>query len=549
MTFSKLVEILSNDYRIDILSQGEDIEIQDIALIDNKHDRRKSTLYFGYVKQLQVGIPLPAQCILAQMDNPMLLSTGVNASSIENPTLMENFDLIESLDLVENLTLTENLTLAENLASVENLALVEESSLFTLFNEAKTLIETTYSKGLFEELTALADQTNSIETVLDAASVRLGNSLLFCDMNFKIIASSSSIPVLDPLWKENIKQGYCSYEFIKEVKELDSIKNAAPTTSAVEVTCSVSPYRKLSSKVFHNRMQVGFLLMIESENKFLPYHYEMLSTVSHIISYTIAYYRADLFEESSLYQQLLYDLLIGTPSKDLLPRLTELHFPDNILVLFIRPTRFLGREYLKRFVNLSLKTQIPGAHVTYHKNGIVAMIPLKEHTEIDYELSETLNDFTEKEHVRIGISNSFSNIENFASHYEQAYVALELGQKLNPDESICRYLDYQVFDLFSEVKNPDLLGRFCHPALVTLRQYDHQNNTQLYETLCIYLDKGCSIKLTSESLYIHRNSLVYRINRIVELCHINLEDVNTLFLLRLSFLIDRYNGLNALKTL
>lgn len=46
MTFSKLVEILSNDYRIDILSQGEDFEIQDIALIDNKHDKRKSTLLF-----------------------------------------------------------------------------------------------------------------------------------------------------------------------------------------------------------------------------------------------------------------------------------------------------------------------------------------------------------------------------------------------------------------------------------------------------------------------------------------------------------------------
>ena len=92
MTFSKLVEILSNDYRIDILSQGEDIEIQDIALIDNKHDKRKSTLYFGYVKQLQDGIPLPSQCILAHMDEYIHLSTGINASSIENPSLMENID-------------------------------------------------------------------------------------------------------------------------------------------------------------------------------------------------------------------------------------------------------------------------------------------------------------------------------------------------------------------------------------------------------------------------------------------------------------------------
>lgn len=508
MIFSKLVEKMSKEYSIDILSLSEDLEIQDVALIDNKHENTiKNTLYFGYDKQLRNGTSTPAQCILAHTEN----------SSISLP-------------------------------SVGNLALVDEASLFTIFNEAKTLIETTRRKGIFEELTALADETHSIEAVLDAASVRLGNSLLFCDMNFKIIASSMSIPVLDPLWKDNIKQGYCSYEFINGVMELESIRNASQTTTAVEVTCDKSPYRKLSIKVFHNRAQVGFILMIEGDNKLLPSHYEMLSTVSSVISYTVDYYAPDLFEGISLYQQLLYDLLIGAPSKDIMPRLSELHFPSNMLTLFICPTRYLGREHLKKHTSKNLKRLIPGTHVTYHKNGIVAIIPLKNNVEIDNENLELLNEFSQTEHVRIGISNSFASIENFVSHYEQAYAALELGQKLNPNELVCRYLNYQVFDLFSEVKNPDILGRFCHPALAVLRQYDHNNNTHLYETLCIFLDNGCNIKFTSEHLYIHRNSLVYRLNRIKEICQLDLEDINTIFLLRLSFMIDSYNRLNTVNT-
>jgi hypothetical protein len=508
MIFSRLVERISKEYSISILCQSEDLEIQDVALIDNKHrNTLKNTLYFGYDKQLRDGVSAPAQCILAHTD-----------------------------------------TSYKPLITVSNLALVDEASLFSVFNESKALIETTRSKGIFEELTALADQTHSIDTVLDAASVRLGNSLLFCDMNFKIISSSVSIPVLDPLWKDNIKQGYCSYEFINEVKELDSIKNASQTTAAVEVTCNKSPYRKLSSKVFRNGVQVGFLLMIEGDNKLLPSHHEMLSTVSHIISYTIDYYAPDLFEGISLYQQLLYDLLIGAPSKDILPKLSELRFPANMVVLFIRPTRYLGRQHLKKYTSKNLKMRIPGTHVTYHKNGIAAIIPLKTDTEIDAEELQILKDFSNSEQVKIGVSNSFSSIENFVSHYEQAYAALELGQNLNPDEMVCCYINYQVFDLFSEVKNPDILGRFCHPALAVLRQYDHKNNTHLYETLCIFLDNGCNIKLTSESLYIHRNSLVYRLNRITEICKIDLEDINTIFLLRLSFLIDSYNKLNTVNT-
>ncbi|MFA9376559.1 MAG: PucR family transcriptional regulator [Lachnotalea sp.] len=507
MIFSKLVKQLSEEYSISIISQKEDLEIQDISLIDNKHENViNNTLYFGYDKQLEHATSIPIQCILARTCD----------SSYPFP-------------------------------NIRNLAIVEEPLLFSLFNEVKELIEMTKSKGIFEELTALANETHSIDAVLDSASLRLGNSLLFCDMNFKIIANSTSIPVLDPLWIENINQGYCCYEFISEAKKIESIRNASMTTATVEVTCSKSPCRKLSCKVFHNNVQVGFLLMIEGENKLRPSHFEMLSTISQIISYTIAYYSTELFEENSLYQQLLYDLLIGAPSMDVFPKLSSLHFPAKMMVLFIRPTRYLGRSHLKKYTYVRLKTQIPGTYVTYHKNGIVAIIPLKDDAEINTELFDILKDFSQTEYVQIGISNSFTNIENFVSHYEQAYAALELGQKLNPDELVCRYLNYQVFDLFSEIKNPDLLGRFCHPCLASLRTYDLKNNTQFYETLYIFLNNGCSIKLTSENIFIHRNSLVYRLNRITEICQIDLADSNTIFLLRLSFLIDRYNKLNTIN--
>ncbi len=503
MKFAKLVEKISEEYSIDILSQGEDSEIQDVALIDNKHDNTiRNTLYFGYDKQLKNAVSVPSQCIIARTD-PAALPLSIEG----------------------------------------NIALVKEDSLFTIFNDAKTLIETT-RKGIFEELTALADKTHSIEAVIDAASVRLGNSLLFCDMNFKIIAASASFPVLDPLWIENTKQGYCCYEFISEVKELKSIRNASQTTAAIEVTCTKSPYRKLSSKVFHNQTQIGFLLMIEGENNFLPSHFEMLSTISHVISYTISYYASNLFEKNSPYHELLYNMLIGAPSKDIMPRLAELQFPAKMLVLFIRPARYPGQPYLKNFICKNLKIQIPGTHVTYHKNGIAAVIPLKEDTETGSEVPELLKYFSKKEHVRIGISNSFSCIENFVSHYEQAYAALELGHRINPEELVYLYQNYQIYDLFSEVQNPDKLGRYCHPALSMLNQYDQENSSQLYQTLFVYIEKGCNIKLTSQCLYIHRNSLVYRLNRITEICRVDLSDINTLFLLRLSFLIDRYNGLN-----
>ena len=512
MNFIYLTEKISNKCEIHILRASDSWEIQDVALIDNCQFRyNTSTLYFGYSDQINPGQPLPPQCILG-------------CSSLSSETSC--YGHLAALPF-------------------RNAALIESSSLFSIFNQARTYIESNRSRGLYEELKALADETHSLESVLNAAAIRLGNSLVFNDMTFKIIANSSSIPVIDPLWKGNIRQGYCSYDFISAVKELEPLKNAAMTLDAVEVTCPESPYRKLSCKVFHGGMQIGFVLMIEGETAFIPSHREMLSTVSQALSYTVGHYGPDLYQGPSPYQQLLYDMLIGAPSGDILPRLDKMAFPEHMYVLFVRPTQYMGRRHLKEYTARNLKSLLPGTHVTYHKNGIVAVVPAEKDSDAQKHVYTLLGQYSSKEHVRLGISNTFSNMENFVSHYEQAYAAIELGQRFSPDQEVCRYVDYQVFDLFSAVSSPDSLGRFCHPALARLRQYDHKNNTQLYETLCVYLDCGGSIKLSSEQLYIHRNSLVYRLDRISEVCGLDLEDVHTCFLLRLSYLIDQYNGLRG----
>ncbi|WP_099467490.1 PucR family transcriptional regulator [Konateibacter massiliensis] len=507
MTFTQLIEKFSNEYNVTVVSHGADAELSDVAFLDcRSNSYLGNTLYFGYDRQVKSLTSLPPYCILARTDH------NISTFPIGN-----------------------------------YIVFTEESMLFSLFNDIKDLIQSTSSRGIFEELTGLADKTHSIDAVIDAAAIKLGNSLLFCDMNFKITASSSSIPILDPMWSEAIKEEHCSYEFINNIQKSKALRNASLTTAACDVTCPNSPYRKLMSKVFYNQTPVGFLLMIEGENPIIPSHFEMLCTISHVISYTIAYYTPSFFKENGIYHEFLHDMLAGISLNEIGIRLDKLHFPPRMQVLFILPTKYLGPQYLDNFTYKNLKIRIPGTCATYYKKGIVAVIPVKEGKEEEFELQTILKDFYQNEHIRIGISNPFTNIESLLSYFDQAYAALKLGQRLKSEEMVHYYQDFQFFDLLSDVRHPDKLGRYCHPALSILRQYDLKNSSELYKTLCVFIDKGCNIKLTSESLYIHRNSLVYRLNRITELCRLDFDDANTAFLLRLSFLIDRYNELNTSK--
>lgn len=505
MLFSHLIEELQANQPIWLVCAEDVIDIQNVALLDGQQRRfLDNVVYFGYKTQLDSSMSPPAQCVL------------VCAGAAALPEV-----------------------------ETGGLAMVEEAALFAVFNRAKELVDAARGKSVYTELTERADESRDLDAVLNAASIRLGNFLLFSDMNFKILAHSTSFPVTDPLWKQNIEQGYCSYDFIAAVRQLEPVRKAAFTTDAIEVTCPESPYRKLSSKVFLGSVQVGFVLMIESETAVTPQHLEHLRAVSRAVSYTISRYMPYLFQGGGQYQQFLYDLLIGASLEEAAQQLTGLTFSPRLAALSVRPTRYLGLRYLKENVGETLRQAFPGTHIAYHEGGVAALLPLEEAADLPPEQLARLEAFAGEAHVRIGVSNAFSRVENFAFHYARANSALELARRLGSGEAVCRYLDYQVYDLLAQAADPAQLGLYCHPALALLRQYDHRTDGALYQTLRTYLDCGCSIKQTAAALFIHRNSLVYRLERISQIGQLDLEQPDTRFLLRLSYRIDRYIGHDA----
>jgi hypothetical protein len=501
LLFSNLVESMSKQNFIEIKSITNIFDISDVALIDGRQSEyTNTTLYFGYYEQLPGG-RLPAQCVLAK---------------------------------------TEASSALQNIGT--DLALAGDTDLFFLVNMAKELVDVSRSKGLYAELIDCASQTQSIEPIINSAATKLGNSVILLDADFKVLAHSTIFPITDPLWEGNIRQGYCSYEFVSAVAELDSVKNAPPTSDPVLVTCRASPLRKLSSKVFSNGQKVGIFLMLEKETPISSAHMEMLPVISSAISVALMRYAPYLITGNGIYQKLLYDMLIGASPAEIVPKLSGLSFPPHLCAMCIRPTRNLGQRHLIEHVARQLTQILPDTRFTFHENGIAAVVALGDAWDLSEEQISRLETFAKNEFLRIGTSNAFSHIANFAKRYAQARRALSLLQRLRPEAIVCRYSDYSFYDLLDSVKEPDSLGSFCHPALALLRKYDRDNGMDLYHTLEAYLACGCNVKQTANSLRIHRNSLSYRLARIGELTQTDLEDSSIRFLLAMSYRVDHFSS-------
>ena len=75
------------------------------------------------------------------------------------------------------------------------------------------------------------------------------------------------------------------------------------------------------------------------------------------------------------------------------------------------------------------------------------------------------------------------------------------------------------------------------PVLDELIKHDQQNGTDYYNTLRVYLMCERDQTLAAKVLCIHRNSLVYRVNRLKEMIDVDLDNADERLYLILSYFV------------
>ena len=91
--------------------------------------------------------------------------------------------------------------------------------------------------------------------------------------------------------------------------------------------------------------------------------------------------------------------------------------------------------------------------------------------------------------------------------------------------------------MVAAIKDSTDVTGMLHPALDRLAAYDRENQADFLHTLEIYLENDCNAQKCGRLLFLHRNSLVYRIRRIQDIGGFDLSDPKERAYLRLSFLL------------
>ena len=139
--------------------------------------------------------------------------------------------------------------------------------------------------------------------------------------------------------------------------------------------------------------------------------------------------------------------------------------------------------------------------------------------------------------VHIGIGSTVSNIKELARSYKDAQVALEVGKVFDTEKNVINYeslgigrLIYQLPTTLCEMFLQEVFKRG------SLESLDRETLT----TIHAFFDNNLNVSETSRKLFVHRNTLVYRLEKIKKLTGLDLREFEHAITFKVALMVKKY---------
>lgn len=382
----------------------------------------------------------------------------------------------------------------------------------------------------------------NISGILNDIADRANTSVIIIDMSGKIFAHSVPLRLENRLWFESVQQGYCPTEFMEHIQKLREENGCQPNSSPYVRYCEEMQLYYLCSQIVRGDAVFGYSFIIQPGREFDTDCYQMLSLVSKTLTEIVSKNQDRITLNSHLYGEILTDMLNGISEKQAATRIhvSKLMFPSYMRVLMVKSLYYHGEVSFAGSIQPQLEHIFQVEHSIVYRNAIVLIVEVQKNRLIPQEQMEQLEAFCKKNYLLAGISNSFTEPEKFQEYYRQAEKAIIISKRMEEKDSVHDYQDDAFFDMLEALPRDLRLMNYCYPVLPLLRDYDQRRGTKLYETLRVYTLSGFNQNKAADLLFLHRNTMNYRRQKIMDLFKIDLEDPHTQFLLSYSFYIDLF---------
>ena len=267
---------------------------------------------------------------------------------------------------------------------------------------------------------------------------------------------------------------------------------------------------------------------------------ERLADILSISLSTIKNLYDEKYDKNSFIKNIILDNIL--PS-DIYIKGKELRFnTEEVRVVFL--IKFLSRTAVLPFnmVQQIFPDKNKDYVISISEQDIVVVKEIKGGTDIREieklarSIADTLGtEFYAK--VAIGIGTAVDNIKDLARSYKEAQTAIEVGKVFDTEKTVISYENLGIGRLIYQLPTT-LCEMFLQEVFKygSLESLDHET----LMTIQCFFENNLNVSETSRKLFVHRNTLVYRLEKIRKLTGLDLREFDNAITLKVALMVKRY---------
>ena len=188
-------------------------------------------------------------------------------------------------------------------------------------------------------------------------------------------------------------------------------------------------------------------------------------------------------------------------------------------------------------VSMALAAMGISAPTMRRADGLLCYLPLADHGQRPRDLAEQIRARITADPaihstssgqalpaLTLAIGKEAPNVAAWPRSLREAEQALLLGRQLLDRTHVLDFGDLGVYRLLVLLRESPELWEFYRATLATLAEYDRKQRAELLKTLEAFFANLGNLARTADALHVHRNTLLYRLERIREISGLNLDD-------------------------
>lgn len=288
-------------------------------------------------------------------------------------------------------------------------------------------------------------------------------------------------------------------------------------------------------KVFDNGSP-EYIVMIKGEDE-EAYRIGKI-TAFQIQNLLVAY--KERFDGDNFIKNLLLDNLLLV---DIYSRAKKLRIENNVpRVVFLIETEIDKEFNVVEIVRSIFPTKQKDFVTAVDEKSIILVKELKEKDskeEID-QISKHIYDTLSAEamtSVYVAIGTVVNDLKNVSASYREAKMALEVGKIFEENKKIVNYEQLGIGRLIYQLPAP-LCKMFINEVLhgLSMDQFDEETLT----TVNKFFENNLNVSETSRQLYIHRNTLVYRLDKLQKMTGLDLRNFDDAIIFKIMLMVSKY---------